>query len=170
MNEKKNESLEIPLRLTEAFDEEYEKFCKWSKTEMAKTEFFEFAILQAKHKRANHRAQWQFYSITPEKIGILDRQKKEKVIVSRVHDYLLCTKHNDLFCGHCLYCLNDKDVKKSLNEKYLWYITRAFKPIIEWPEFMGQKLDFKKIIGNKKASDDWATADIEPIDLEKLIE
>lgn len=170
MNKKENDSLRIPKRVLETFDEEYEKFSKWSKTKMSKTEFLEFAILQAKHKRANHRAQWQLYSITSKKIGILNRQDKEKVTVLRIHDYLLCKKDNDLFCNHCIYCTMDKDVKKSLNEKYLWYLVRVFRPIIKWPKFTGQKLDFEKIIGNKKASDDWATGDFESIDLAKQLE
>ena len=116
MSKKEQDSLKISQRLLTAFNEEYEKFCKWSKTKMTRTEFLEFAILQAKHKRVNHRAQWQFYSISPKKIGILDRRNKEKISVSRVHDYLFCKKDNDLFCNHCVYCLIDKDVKKSLNE------------------------------------------------------
>jgi len=87
---KKDEDLKFPKRVQEQFDEEYEKFCKWTKSDMTKTEFLEFMILQAKHKRTNHRATWQFYSITPKKIGILDRENKEKVVIQRIFDYLFC--------------------------------------------------------------------------------
>lgn len=167
---KEPDSLKIPKRLFTTFNEEYEKFCKWSKTKMTRTEFLEFAILQAKHKRANHRPQWQFYSISSKKIGILDRQNKEKIRVSRVHDYLFCKKDNDLFCNHCVYCLIDKDVKKSLNEKYMWYLIRVFKPPVKWPKFTGQKLDFVKIIGDKKPSDGFATSNFEAIDLRQQLE
>jgi len=45
------------------------------------------------------------------RIGILDRKKKEKIIVKRVHDYLFCEKDQSLECVHCLYRINDKDVK-----------------------------------------------------------
>lgn len=170
MSKKEPDALKIPQRLLTAFNEEYEKFCKWSKNNMTRTEFLEFAILQAKHKRANHRALWQFYSISPKKIGILDRQNKEKIVVSRLHDYLFCENDNDLFCGHCVYCLIDKDVKKSLNKKYIWYLTRAFKPPVKWPKFIGQKLDFVKIIGDKKPSDGFVTSDLESIDLRQQLE
>lgn len=170
MTKNQPDSLKIPKGLRTIFDEEYEKFCKWSKIKMTRIEFLEFAILQAKHKRANHRAQWQFYSISSKKIGILDRQNKEKIIVSRLHDYLFCKNDKDLFCGHCIYCLNDKDVKKSLNEKYIWYITRAFKPSVKWPKFTGQKLDFVKIVGDKKPSDVFVVTDFEPIDFREQLE
>lgn len=161
---KKDEDLKIPKYVLEQFEEEYPKFCKWARSEMTQSEFLEFAILQAKHKRTNHRAMWQFYSITSKKIGVLDRENKEKIVVQRIHDYLYCEKDKHLYCGHCLYCLNDKDVKKSLDKKYVWYITRAFKPTIKWPKLKGQKLDFEKIIGNKSISDEWATHD-EPMEL-----
>ncbi|GFN40548.1 MAG: hypothetical protein YK1309IOTA_1950003 [Marine Group I thaumarchaeote] len=156
---KKDEDLKIPKYVLEQFEEEYPKFCSWARSEMSKSEFVEFMILQAKHRRMNHRSLWLFYSITANKIGILDRKNKEKVTVNRIHDYLLCDKDNAFGCMHCIFCLNDKEVKKSLNEKYVWYITRAYKPKITWPKLQGQKLDFKKIIGNKTFFDDIPTGD-----------
>jgi|GEM_PF-2375209 len=157
----KKETIELPEQIKKQFNDEYQEFCKWARTEMSKTEFMEYVILQSKHKRTNHRVMWQFYSITPTKIGILDRKKREKVIVHRVHDYLYCEKAKHLYCGHCLYCLTDKDVKKSLNPKYVWYITHAYKPKIDWPKITGQKLDFEKIIGSKTFLDE---IDPEPFD------
>ncbi|MCH8833392.1 MAG: hypothetical protein IIA81_03775 [Thaumarchaeota archaeon] len=164
---KKDEDLKIPKYVLEQFEEEYTKFCKWARSEMTQSEFLEFAILQAKHKRMNHRPYWQFYSITTKQIGILDREKREKVTVQRVHDYLVCDKDNDLKCSHCNYCFNDKDVKKSLHPKYVRYVRQAFKPTIEWPELKGQKLDFEKIIGNKSIFDDMPRSNEPELDLEK---
>ena len=77
----KDDDLKIPKRVHAQFNEEYEKFCKWARSNMTKMEFLEFAILQAKHKRTNHRPMWQFFTITPKKIGIIDRKNKEKIIV-----------------------------------------------------------------------------------------
>ena len=151
---KKDGDLKIPKRIVKQFDEEFKKFCKWTRSNMTKNEFLEFMILQAKHKRTNHRVMWQFYSITSQKIGIFDRENREKITVQRIHDYLVCDKDNDLKCSHCNYCFNDKDVKKSLHPKYVRYVRQAFKPTIKWPELKGQKLDFEKIIGDKSIFDD----------------
>ncbi len=125
---------------------------------MTKTDFVEHMISQSKYNRTKRRLVRQLFSIRPEKIGILDRENKEKVIVQRVHDYLFCEKDHDLECFHCVFCLlSDKDVKKSLHPKYVWYVTRAIKPKIQWPTITGQKLDFEKIIGSKSFLDDIVT-------------
>lgn len=157
--------LQIPKRIRNQFDEEYKAFCKWARTNMTRTEFLEYMLLTAKHNRANRKLMRQLYSITPKKIGILDRSNKEKVEVQRVVNYLYCEKDKSLECHHCLFCLNDKDVIKSLHPKYVWYITRAFKPKITWPKFMGQELDFEKIIGSKSFLDDLPTSDEPALEL-----
>lgn len=149
----------IPKKLEKQFDKEYERFCKWARVKMTKSEFLEFSILQTHDQILHHRATLLFFSITPTKIEILDRKNKEKVIVKRVHDYLLCKKDNDIACLHCNFCQNDKEVKKSLNPKYAFYVRQYFKPKIEWSEFKGQKLDFDTIIGNKTFFDDIPKSD-----------
>lgn len=150
----KYEELKISKFITKQFDNEYRQFCKWARSDMTKNEFLEFIILQSKYSRLNHRIMWAFYSITPKKIGILDRKNNEKIVVRRIYDYLYCDQHEHLVCTHCLFCFNDKDVKKSLNQKYVKYVSSAFRPVIIWPKFIGQKLDFDKLIGNKSIFDD----------------
>ncbi len=150
----KDEELKISKFIKKQFDKEYLQFCKWARSDMTKNEFLEFMILQSKHTRLNHRVMWTFYSITPKKIGILDRKNNEKIVVRRIHDYLYCDQHEHILCGHCLFCFNDKDVKKSLNQKYVQYQSTAFRSVIIWAKFIGQKLDFEKIIGNKTIFDD----------------
>ena len=146
--------LNISKYVLDQFEEEYPKFCKWARSEMTKSEFLEFMILQVRDQGLHHREMCLFYSITPKKIGILDRKNKEKVTVRRVYDYLLCEKDNDLACYHCNFCINDKEVKKSLHPKYATYVRQSFKPNIRWPKLEGQKLDFDRIIGNKTFFDD----------------
>ncbi len=165
------EKIEVPELVKNQFEEEYRKFCKWAGTDMTKTDFVEYMVLQSKNNRTNRRLMRVLFSISPEKIGILGRENKEKVMVQRVNDYLFCEKDHNLECDHCIFCLlSDKDVKKSLHPKYVWYVTRAFKPKIQWPKITGQKLDFEKIIDSKTFLDDLPVGDFKAVEIDGEID
>jgi len=162
--------MRISKRLEGMFENEYQNVCKWARVKMTRDELFEHMLLQIKYNRTRRRIMRCLYLIDSKKIGILDRENKEKVIVQRVKDYLYCEKDQSIECDHCVFCVHDKDVEKSLHPRYVWYVIRAFRPKANWPEIRGQKIDFDTILDPTNLPPLFPTADFKSIDLRAMLE